>query len=162
MPDTSAMLQDSFMLTAVFRIIATDWMSDCPRLSAVRRAVFIDEQQVPEALEWDEHDEPALHWLALDPNEQAIGCARLLPDGHIGRMAVMPEWRGRGVGRALLETALQAAYERGYPVVMLSAQNRAVPYYARFGFRAVGPEYLEAGIAHVAMILDSISPIGSN
>jgi predicted GNAT family N-acyltransferase len=135
-----------------FRIIATDWMSDRSRLSAVRRVVFIGEQHVPEVLEWDEHDEPALHWLALDANEQAIGCARLLPGGLIGRMAVMPQWRGRGVGRALLETALQAARERGLPVVKLSAQNRAVPFYARSGFRAVGPEYLEAGIVHVAMI----------
>jgi predicted GNAT family N-acyltransferase len=146
------MPQDSFMLTPVFRIIAADWMSDRQRLSAVRRAVFIGEQHVPEVLEWDEHDEPALHWLALDANEQAIACARLLPDGHIGRMAVLPQWRGRGVGQALLETALQAARERGLPVVKLSAQNRAVPFYARFGFQAVGPEYLEAGIAHVAMI----------
>ncbi len=134
-----------------FRIIATDWTSDRPRLSAVRRVVFIGEQHVPEVLEWDEHDAPALHWLALDADEQAIGCARLLPDGHIGRMAVMPQWRGRGVGKALLEAALQGARERGHPVVMLSAQNRAVAFYARAGFQAVGPEYLEAGIVHVAM-----------
>lgn len=136
---------------AEFAVVVTDWARDRPRLAAVRRAVFIDEQGVPEALEWDADDSVALHLLALDATGQAIGCARLLPDGHLGRMAVLGHWRGRGVGQALLHAALECARERGHERVRLSAQMHAAGFYARAGFVAEGGEYLEAGIAHVAM-----------
>ncbi|HET9463555.1 MAG TPA: GNAT family N-acetyltransferase, partial [Thiobacillus sp.] len=89
--------------------------------------------------------------LAVDDQGRAIGCARLLPDGHIGRMAVLPAWRGRGVGRALLAAAQNAAQARGHAVLRLSAQTHAAAFYARAGFVAVGDDYEEAGIAHVAM-----------
>jgi len=134
-----------------FNILLTDWAHDAARLSAVRRVVFIDEQGVPEALEWDEHDVPALHLLATADDGAAIGCARLLPDGHLGRMAVLPAWRGRGVGRALLAAALSAAQARGTITLRLSAQTHAAGFYARAGFVAVGAGYEEAGIPHVAM-----------
>jgi len=134
-----------------FSILLTDWTHDAPRLSAVRRVVFIDEQGVPEALEWDEHDVPALHLLATADDGTPIGCARLLPDGHLGRMAVLPAWRRRGVGRALLAAALDAARTHGNTTLRLSAQTHAAGFYARAGFVAVGKDYEEAGIPHVAM-----------
>ncbi|HWR77639.1 MAG TPA: GNAT family N-acetyltransferase [Thiobacillus sp.] len=134
-----------------FSILLTDWAHDAPRLSAVRRVVFIDEQGVPEALEWDADDAGAVHLLAVDGEGRAIACARLLPDGHLGRMAVLPAWRGRGVGRALLAAALSAAQARGTITLRLSAQTHAAGFYARAGFVAVGREYEEAGIPHVAM-----------
>lgn len=134
-----------------FEIRLSDWAQERERLSAVRRTVFIEEQGVPEALEWDADDAAALHLLALDGAGRAIGCARLLPDGHIGRMAVLPGWRGRGVGRALLEAAIRAAQARGHTRLQLSAQTHAAGFYARAGFVAAGPEYEEAGIPHVAM-----------
>jgi predicted GNAT family N-acyltransferase len=134
-----------------FSILLTDWAHDAPRLSEVRRAVFIDEQGVPEDMEWDADDSGAVHLLAVDDSGQAIGCARLLPDGHIGRMAVLPAWRGRGVGRALLAAAQNAAQTRGHTTLRLSAQTHAAAFYARAGFVAVGDDYEEAGIAHVAM-----------
>lgn len=134
-----------------FEIRLSDWAQERERLSAVRRTVFIEEQGVPEALEWDADDAAALHLLAVDSAGQAIGCARLLPDGHIGRMAVLPRWRGRGVGRALLEAAIRAAQARGHTRLQLSAQTHAAGFYARAGFVAAGPEYEEAGIPHVAM-----------
>jgi predicted GNAT family N-acyltransferase len=137
--------------TESFTILETDWADNAPRLGAVRRAVFIDEQGVPENLEWDADDATALHFLAVDGKGQAIGCARLLPDGHIGRMAVRPAWRGRGVGRALLAAALGAAQACGYSRLWLSAQTHAMGFYARAGFAVVGEEYEEAGILHVAM-----------
>jgi predicted GNAT family N-acyltransferase len=136
---------------ATFTINETDWVHDAPRLSAVRRAVFIDEQGVPEALEWDAHDAAALHLLATTVEGEPIGCARLLPDGHIGRMAVLPDWRRQGVGRAMLAVLVCAARKRGMTTLELSAQTHAAAFYARAGFVAMGEEYEEAGIPHVAM-----------
>jgi predicted GNAT family N-acyltransferase len=129
----------------------TDWAHDAGHLSAIRRAVFIDEQGVPEALEWDEHDAGAVHLLATRVDGTPIGCARLLADGHIGRMAVLPAWRGRGVGRALLAAAIQAAQAHGHTTLRLSAQIHAAGFYADAGFVAEGEAYEEAGIPHVAM-----------
>jgi len=137
-----------------FSILLTDWAHDAPKLAAIRRTVFIDEQGVPEALEWDADDAGAVHLLAVDGEGRAIACARLLPDGHLGRMAVLPAWRGHGVGRALLATALDAARGRGHAMLRLSAQTHAAGFYARAGFVAVGSEYEEAGIPHVAMQKD--------
>lgn len=134
-----------------FGILISDWAHERERLSCVRRAVFIDEQGVPEAMEWDADDAGSLHLLAVDDAGQPIGCARLLPDGHIGRMAVLPAWRGRGVGRALLAAAMSAAQARGHTTLRLSAQTHAAGFYARAGFVAVGDEYDEAGIPHLAM-----------
>lgn len=135
---------------AAFAIIETAWARDAARLAEVRRVVFIEEQGVPEALEWDDFDARSLHLLATS-HGTAVGCARLLPDGHIGRMAVLPAWRGRGIGRALLAAALRAARARGFGTVRLSAQTRAAGFYAHAGFIAEGTEYLEAGIPHIAM-----------
>jgi len=134
-----------------FTINETDWARDAVRLGAVRRTVFIDEQGVPEEMEWDEYDVVSTHWLAIADDGNPIGCARLLPDGHIGRMAVLPAWRGRGVGRALLAAILTAAQARGHRTLMLSAQTHAAGFYARAGFVAMGAEYEEAGIPHMAM-----------
>lgn len=134
-----------------FRILITDWANEQDRLSRVRRVVFIDEQGVPEALEWDADDAGAVHLLAVDRGGLAIGCARLLPDGHIGRMAVLAAWRGQGIGQALLDAAIGAARARGICTLKLSAQTHAAGFYARAGFVAAGESYEEAGIPHVAM-----------
>jgi predicted GNAT family N-acyltransferase len=134
-----------------FTLSETSWARDAGDLAAVRRAVFIDEQGVPEALEWDEHDAVALHFLATTLDGTPIGCARLLPDGHIGRMAVLPAWRGHGVGRSLLAAVLNAAQARGHAELRLSAQTHAADFYLRAGFVTEGIEYEEAGIPHVAM-----------
>jgi predicted GNAT family N-acyltransferase len=134
-----------------FAVLITDWAHDEARLSCIRRTVFIDEQGVPEALEWDADDAGAVHLLAVDAAGQAVGCARLLPDGHVGRMAVLPPWRGRGVGRALLAAAVEAARMHGHTMLRLSAQTHAADFYARAGFVAIGAEYEEAGIPHIAM-----------
>lgn len=135
---------------SAFTLIETDWARDAARLAAVRQRVFVDEQRVPEALEWDAYDAVSSHWLAL-AQATPIGCARLLPDGQIGRMAVLPAWRGRGIGQALLAAALDAAHRRGHRIVRLSAQVHAAGFYARAGFVEVGEAYEEAGILHVAM-----------
>lgn len=136
-----------------FVIHETDWAHDAVRLAAVRRRVFIDEQGVSESLEWDAGDAGSLHWLATLADGTPIGCARLLPDGHIGRMAVLPDWRGLGVGRTLLAAVIKQAQANGHRILRLSAQTRAAGFYANAGFVAVGDAYEEAGILHVAMQL---------
>ena len=136
---------------AAFTLREAGWVHDAAQLAAIRRTVFIDEQGVPEALEWDEHDAAALHLLALADDGAPIGCARLLPDGHVGRMAVLPALRRGGVGQALLAAVMDAAQARGHATLRLSAQTHAAGFYARAGFVVVGDEYEEAGIPHVAM-----------
>jgi len=134
-----------------FTVRRVDWANGGDGLRAVRRAVFIEEQAIPEELEWDEFDAVYSHVIAEDASGNAIGCGRLLPDGHIGRMAVLREWRGRGVGAALLVHLVDLARSRGHARATLEAQTRAMPFYARHGFAATGDEYLEAGIPHRTM-----------
>ena len=131
-------------------IYAATWAQDRALLAAVRRTVFIEEQGVPEELEWDEADARAWHWLALT-NARAVGTVRMLADGHIGRMAVLVGARRQGLGSGLLVTALAQASAIGLGVVYLDAQLQALPFYVRHGFRAEGPEFLDAGIAHRRM-----------
>jgi len=119
----------------------------------VRRAVFVDEQKVPAEMELDEFDPPSLHALAFDGEGRVLGTGRLLPDGHIGRMAVVRQARGTGVGSALLQALMRAARARGDREVVLSAQTHAVPFYERFGFVAEGEPYDDAGIPHRSMRL---------
>lgn len=135
---------------AIFSVRAADWEVDGPALRDVRRQVFVIEQSVPESLEWDDFDVSSRHVLA-EAKGHAIGTGRLLPDGHIGRMAVLSAWRGRGVGSALLQALLAAAATAGHPRVWLSAQVQAVDFYRRFGFTTEGNAYTEAGIAHIGM-----------
>ncbi len=128
-----------------------DWGEAEARARSVRDAVFIVEQKVPVELEWDEWDARCAHALALDARSNPVGTARLLPDGHIGRMAVIAGWRGKGVGRALALALLEKARERGMRRIVLHAQTHASGFYRKLGFEISGPEFEEAGIAHVAM-----------
>jgi predicted GNAT family N-acyltransferase len=136
-----------------YQVRAARWPEDEAALAAVRREVFITEQGVPEAMEWEERDGDC-QWFMAQSGHQVLGIARLTPEGRIGRMAVRQAFRGRGVGSALLGAALAAARTRGWKVVRLSAQTHALPFYARHGFRAEGPEYLDAGIPHRTMTLN--------
>lgn len=141
------------MTPASFTVRAADWDHDRLALGHVRRVVFLEEQGVPEELEWDEWDARSRHFLALDATGQAIGTARLLPDGHIGRMAVLKPWRCRGVGSALLRHVLTAARDAGFAEVELAAQTHALGFYQRLGFIAYGDEFMDAGIPHRNMRL---------
>lgn len=143
------------IMPALFTVRAADWERDGPALRDVRRRVFVVEQSVPESLEWDDFDVPSRHALA-EATGHPIGTGRLLPDGHIGRMAVLPAWRGQGVGSALLQTLLAEAANAGHSRVRLSAQVQAVDFYRRFGFTTEGTAYMEAGIAHIGMLRDLV------
>jgi len=117
-------------------------------LRAVRSEVFLREQGVPDELEWDDLDAMAVHVQARDAFGNAIGCGRLLPDGHIGRVAVLRHWRGKGVGTEIMQVLIALARERGHTTVRLNAQTQAMPFYVRLGFSLEGEEFLDAGIPH--------------
>ncbi len=131
-----------------------DWNHAEARARQVRNAVFIIEQKVPVELEWDEWDLLSEHALALDARAEPIGTARLLPDGHLGRMAVLGPWRGRGIGRALALALLSRARERGMRRIELHAQTHAIGFYRALGFTEFGAPFDEAGIPHIAMALE--------
>ncbi|MFO1412860.1 MAG: GNAT family N-acetyltransferase [Burkholderiales bacterium] len=134
-----------------YALRTVEWAQDEAKLRAVRIAVFVIEQNIPEELEWDEHDATSVHVLAEDAGGMPIGCGRLLPDGHIGRLAVLSEWRGRGVGAALLAHLTELARQRGDRRVLLNAQVQAMPFYARYGYEPIGEPFTEADIPHQAM-----------
>lgn len=136
----------------VVLIRAADWSSAEAALAYVRRRVFIEEQAVPEDLEWDGEDAGAQHWLALIDGAP-VGTVRMRAGGHIGRMAVLREQRRSGTGSLLLTAAISAARAQGLDEVRLHAQLQALDFYARHGFVAVGAEFMDAGIAHLEMRL---------
>lgn len=125
--------------------------ADRVALSGVRTTVFVVEQHVPVELEIDGEDPQCVHALARDDAGAPIGAGRLTPDGRIGRMAVLRDWRGRGVGSALLRALMEHARAQGMTALALHAQHAAIPFYTRHGFTPEGEEFEEAGIAHVMM-----------
>lgn len=137
-----------------FRIVDAAWPDDVAALRSVREPVFVVEQNVPVEEEWDALDAESVHVLALDGDGRAIGTGRLTPQQRIGRMAVLREWRGRGVGAAIVEALLAHARRLGYATIELHAQTHAVPFYAGFGFAAYGDEFVECDIRHRHMHLD--------
>ncbi|MDZ4201985.1 MAG: GNAT family N-acetyltransferase [Gallionella sp.] len=136
-----------------FTVSLVSWHDGEPLLRGVREAVFIREQNVPAELEWDGLDETCRHALALSLQGDAIGCGRMLPDGHIGRIAVLPEWRGRKVGTAVMEALIEDARTRQLARVEVDAQTQAVPFYIGLGFSEQGGIFMDAGLAHVKMTM---------
>jgi len=134
----------------VHRIELLPWEKARAHAASIRCAVFVEEQGVPPEIELDEMDARCVHAVAFHDN-LAVGTARLLPDGHIGRMAVLKQWRGRGIGGRMLHALTEQARRRGEREVALSAQVHAVGFYRAHGFVEEGAEYLEAGIRHQAM-----------
>lgn len=133
------------------RTLTGSWAALGADAGRIRFEVFVQEQQVPPQEELDDRDAQCLHAVVYDSDGQAIGTGRLLPDGHIGRMAVRRSWRGQGVGSLLLTTLMNAARRRGDTEVVLDAQLHARPFYARHGFVEEGGTFMDAGIAHRVM-----------
>ncbi len=133
------------------RIVIGDWDSVREHAQALRIEVFVVEQGVPVELEWDEADEVSSHAVAYDDDGQPIATGRLLPDGHIGRMAVRKSARGQGIGGEVLHALLAEAKRLDYSELVLHAQTHAVTFYLRHGFVAEGEEFMEAGIPHFLM-----------
>nr|WP_299244652.1 GNAT family N-acetyltransferase [uncultured Halomonas sp.] len=129
-----------------------NWTHLGDQASDIRRRVFIEEQAVPQEEEWDGRDPLCLHFLVYR-NQHAIATARLLPDGHIGRVAVIKEERGQGIGEQLMRRIIAAASKRGDREILLDAQLHALSFYRKLGFQAFGDEFLDAGIPHRSMRL---------
>ena len=127
-----------------------DWETARTEASRIRTTVFVIEQGVPAHVEMDGRDAACVHALAYVEG-RAVGTGRLLPDGHIGRMAVMKESRASGVGAAILACLVAEARRRGMKQVALSAQTHALGFYRKHGFREVGAIFEEAGIPHQEM-----------
>lgn len=136
------------------QIRRTRWQTDRTSLSLVRRRVFIDEQGVDEADEWDDQDASADHWVALHHSDGPIATARLTVEGQLGRMAVLPGYRSRGIASKLLQDIIAFAAETGFVQLRLNAQLAAIPLYQRHGFEVNGPEFLDAGMPHRPMQLN--------
>lgn len=136
------------------RIRKYSWQLAPKVLRDIRQAVFIDEQQVPEELEWDDTDTIADHYIALTTDNTPVAVARMYPSvtdtAHIGRMAVLPAYRGRGYGEQLLRHIMTEA-ARDYQDLYLSAQTRVIDFYERSGFHVCSRPYDDAGIPHVDM-----------
>ena len=147
-----------------FRVQAVDYLRAMAELHAIRETVFVREQHVPADLERDALDAACLHVVARTLQGDAIGTGRLVPPAHghpakIGRMAVLANWRGRGVGSAMLLALLRLARQRGWHEVALNAQASAIDFYLRHDFIPQGPRFMEAGIEHQAMHRTMAGPV---
>jgi predicted GNAT family N-acyltransferase len=140
------------------RVELVDWVEAEPAIRAIRETVFIREQAVPVELEWDGLDPICAHVLAWNDLGETIGTARMQAKGTIGRMAVLKAWRGRGAGRALLQTLLDLAAKQGLSRVTLAAQTHAMGFYERAGFHMIGEPFIDAGIPHRLMVRDLLLP----
>jgi YbgC/YbaW family acyl-CoA thioester hydrolase len=122
----------------------------------IRSEVFLNEQQIPAEMEWDDGDAKAVHAVAFNRLDQAVATGRLVQErpgvARIGRVAVHRALRGSGVGRQVMQALLDAASARGEREVTLSAQRSAQEFYLGLGFRPRGEAFEEAGIPHIEMV----------
>lgn len=133
-------------------ISLADWVKDQLELSKIRRQVFIEEQHVPEELEWDEHDNTSTHFI-VTIDDKVVATARLKPDGQIGRMAVLASYRDQGIGSRLLAFVIQTAASQHMKQAYLHAQVSAIPFYEKHGFTTNSDVFYEADIPHRKMTL---------
>ncbi len=136
------------------RIDQVSWADSESDLTSVRRAVFIEEQGVPETLEWDGEDADSIHFLARTQDGTPIGCVRLLPSGQISRLSVIEAWRHQGIGKALLDAVEDEARRRSMAEIYLHAQTQATHFYEAAGFSVSGGIFIEADIPHRQMFKD--------
>lgn len=134
--------------TLVIQVV--DWLDRQDALKAIRKAVFIDEQHVPKDLEWDGKDSDCTQFMA-SIDSKPVATARLTSQGQIGRMAVLKEFRGNGIGARLLAEVIDQARRTGHEQVFLHAQASVIGFYERFGFVAEGERFMDAGIEHQTM-----------
>ena len=147
-------------MTELFKLRGADvrrvsWRSHRSELEALRTTVFIEEQAVPIADEWDGMDDVSTHFLAETTDGTHVGCARLMPDGQVGRLAVLEGERGQGIGRALMEAVIEFGKKQRLGPLHLHAQLHAIGLYESLGFTITGDVFLDAGIEHVPMRLSS-------
>lgn len=135
-----------------FVIKQTSFDENRDAIISIREQVFIKEQHVPEELEWDGLDDDAVQLLVMH-HEHPVATSRMLDDGHIGRMAVIPAYRKQGIGGHMLSTLIKIAKQKGLSRVYLSAQVEAIDFYRKHGFTVNSDTYMDAGIPHKDMYL---------
>lgn len=138
------------------KIEIVKWIDEYELLTMIREKVFIEEQEVTSQLEWDGMDKDAIHFLAFK-DKKGVGCARAFVIQNrmqLGRMAVLREYRGEGIGSALIETAITLAKLNQLSGIYISAQCHAIDFYKKFGFEVTSDIYLDAEIPHRDMKLN--------
>lgn len=136
------------------KFIQTRWSTNKLALQTIRKQVFINEQKVPEALEWDDYDEICVHFLAVTSTKRPIACARLMPNGKLGRFAIIASWRHKNIGRILLNFVMEYAKRKYIKTMFLDAQTQTIGFYEKCGFEAYGNQFIDAGIPHRRMKQD--------
>jgi predicted GNAT family N-acyltransferase len=137
-------------MLANIQIAQVTWQQAESDLRAIRTPVFIKEQSVAPEFEWDEMDAGAVHLLAKI-GDKPFGCLRIIDYHKIGRMAVLKQWRGKGVGMALILEAIRLCKLHGRKTLILSAQTHAIGFYTKAGFKVTSEEYCDVHIPHVDM-----------
>ena len=138
------------------KIEIVKWIDEYELLTMIREKVFIEEQKVTSQLEWDGMDKDAIHFLAFK-DKKGVGCARAFVIQNrmqLGRMAVLREYRGEGIGSALIETAMTLAKLNQLYAIDISAQCHAIDFYNKFRFEVTSDMYLDAEIPHRDMKLN--------
>ncbi len=136
-----------------FNIVSADWITLQQDAQYIRELVFIQEQHIDAADEWDAQDSTSLHFVVY-ADLKPIATARLLDNNSIGRVAVLKEYRGHGVGRLLMSDIIQQARLQERETLKLSSQVHAIAFYQSLGFKVEGSEYLDCGIPHIDMFLN--------
>ena len=134
-----------------FVIAIVSWSDKQAELYSVRREVFIEEQNVPESIELDSRDPDCFHVLASNTKGRPVGTARMDVKGKIGRMAVLQNYRRRGIGRKMIQVLMDYGRKNAITDFHLSAQITATGFYRKMGFEPFGEEFIEAGITHINM-----------
>lgn len=134
----------------IFYVRVANWKEDIEALRMIRTSVFIEEQNVPVDLEWDELDKKCTHFIVHAGNKP-VATARLSPDGQIGRMSVLQQYRKKGIGTALILNIISYAKESGFDKIWLHAQTQVISFYEMHDFKAEGSEFMDAGIKHKTM-----------
>lgn len=135
-----------------FNIVSADWATLKQDAQHIRELVFIQEQQIDALDEWDAQDPISLHFVVYG-DLRPIATARLLDNNSIGRVAVLKEYRGQGIGKILMLDIIQQAKIQKRETLKLSSQVHAIAFYESLGFKAEGAEYLDCGIPHRDMTL---------
>jgi predicted GNAT family N-acyltransferase len=148
----------SKMMTCKITIKPASWSEHERAIRSVRHAVFVLEQSVAKGLDFDGSDSACRHALAFSEDD-VVGTGRML-DGHIGRIAVLKPWRGRGIGSALVQFFMDMAKQKGLDRVYLNAQLPAVSFYESLGFCKIGEVFMDAGIKHIRMERESDPRVG--
>lgn len=134
----------------MMKVRIVDYEEYYDQIRNVRDMVFCEEQGVSYELEFDGLDSSAIHSIVFN-EDTTIGTGRMLSDGHIGRVAVKKQYRGKGIGKMIMESLIDEAINMKFPETWLSSQYHAKGFYEKLGFVTIGDIYKEAGIDHIKM-----------